>query len=121
MRARENIVKSRACQRESPEGCKNCRVSGLLEQSTGAGALQPTSCSGFRARLTAGVAMTSNVKSGRQIFLGLHDFLSSVHRKSRSQEETTVDPAAIRGLATTLLASVGCLPLSRLACPLPAS
>src|SRR5262252_2992160 len=44
------------------------------------------------------------------IFLVL---LSFVHRKSRSQEETTVDLAALRGLATTLLASVGCLPRSR--------
>src|SRR5260221_7503961 len=35
------------------------------------------------------------------------------HKKRRSQEETTVDPAAIRGLGTTFLASVGCLPQSR--------
>ena len=35
------------------------------------------------------------------------------HAKRRSQEETTVDPAAIRGLGTTFLASVGCLPRSR--------
>jgi len=33
----------------------------------------------------------------------------------------TVDLAAIRGLGTTLLASVGCLPLSRHAYPLQAS
>jgi len=39
--------------------------------------------------------------------------LNFVHRKSRSQEETTVEPAAIRGLATTLRASVECLPRSR--------
>jgi hypothetical protein len=39
--------------------------------------------------------------------------LNFVHRQSRSQEETTVNPAAIRGLATTFLASVGCLPRSR--------
>src|SRR4249920_1283270 len=38
------------------------------------------------------------------------------HEKRRSQEETTVDPAALRGLGTTFLASVGCLPLSRDAC-----
>src|SRR5215813_4658933 len=44
------------------------------------------------------------------IFLVL---LSFVHRKSRSQEDTTVDPAALRGLAPTFLASVGCLPRSR--------
>jgi hypothetical protein len=35
------------------------------------------------------------------------------HRQRRSQEETTVAPAAIRGLVTTFLASVGCLPRSR--------
>src|SRR5712664_96621 len=35
------------------------------------------------------------------------------HEKRRSQEETTVDPAALRGLGTTFLASVGCLPHSR--------
>jgi hypothetical protein len=57
--------------------------------------------SGFRQQLKAGVAMTSNVKSWQQIFLGFHDFLSSVHRKCRSQYDTTVDPAAIRGLVTT--------------------
>jgi hypothetical protein len=34
---------------------------------------------------------------------------------------TTVDPAALRGLGTTLLASVGCLPLSRLEYPVLAS
>src|SRR5262249_5462258 len=39
--------------------------------------------------------------------------LSCVHRQRRSQEETTVDPAAIRGLGTTFRASVGCLPRSR--------
>src|SRR5262249_41742245 len=44
-------------------------------------------------------------------------FLSSVHRQKRSQQYATVDPADIRGLAPTLLASVGCLPLSRLECP----
>ena len=57
--------------------------------------------------------MTSDVKSGEQFFLRLHDLFSLVHRKSWSQEDTTVDPADIRGLATTLLASVGCLPRSR--------
>jgi hypothetical protein len=54
--------------------------------------------------------MTSNVKGCQQIFLGLHDFFTSVHRKSRSQHYATVDPADIRGLGTTVLASVGCLP-----------
>jgi hypothetical protein len=53
-------------------------------------------------RLTRGVDMTSNVKSDQQIFFGLHAvFLTSVHRKSRSQQYTTVAPADIRGLATT--------------------
>jgi hypothetical protein len=75
----------------------------------------------FRQQVSASVAMTSNVKSGPQFFYVCMIFLSSVHRKSRSQSDPTVDPAAIRGLATTVLASVGCLPLSRLECPLPAS
>ena len=37
-------------------------------------------------------------------------FCTFVHRKSRSQEETTVAHADSRGLAPTFLASVGCLP-----------
>jgi len=42
--------------------------------------------SGSRPQLKAGVAMTSEVKSGQQLFLGLHDvFLTFVHQKSRSQ------------------------------------
>jgi len=57
--------------------------------------------------------MTSNVKRGLPIFLHVLHPIDSVHRKSRSQEETTVDPADIRGLAPTFLASVGCLPRSR--------
>jgi len=44
-------------------------------------------------------------------------FFTSVQRQRRSQDKTTVEPAAIRGLAPTFLASVGCLPLSRLECP----
>jgi hypothetical protein len=52
-------------------------------------------------RLMPGFAMTSNVKRGLQLFYVCMIFLSSVHRKSRSQEDPTVDPAAIRGLATT--------------------
>jgi hypothetical protein len=39
--------------------------------------------------------------------------LSIVYQKRRRRQDTTVDPAAIRGLSTTLLASVGCLPRSR--------
>jgi hypothetical protein len=51
-------------------------------------------------------------------FLGLHEvFFTSVHRQRRSQEHTTVAPAALRGLGTTFRASVGCLPLSRLEYP----
>ena len=56
--------------------------------------------------------MTSNVKRWLPIFLHVLPPIDSVHRKSRSQEETTVEPAAIRGLAPTFLASVGCLPRS---------
>jgi len=48
-------------------------------------------------------------------------FVASVHRQRRSQPEATGDPAALRGLAPTFLASVGCRPLSRLACPVTAS
>jgi hypothetical protein len=57
--------------------------------------------------------MTSDVKSWVPIFL--HDLPPGYlgHRKSRSQYETTVDPADIHGLSTTLLASVGCLPRPR--------
>jgi hypothetical protein len=40
-------------------------------------------------------------------------FFTFVPRKSRSQEETTVEPTALRGLGTIFLASGGCLPLSR--------
>ena len=91
-------------------------------QQGGAGdGLQRPLRSRFQPRLTPGVDMTSNVKSGQQTFLGLHVFLPCVHQKSRSQQYATVDPADIRGLGTTLLASVGCLPLSRLECPVPAS
>jgi len=39
--------------------------------------------------------------------------LYSIHRKSRGPYETTGDHAAIRGVTTTFLASVGCLPRSR--------
>jgi hypothetical protein len=47
------------------------------------------------------------------MFLHVLHPIASVHRKSRSQEEATGDPAALRGLAPTFLASVGCLPRSR--------
>src|SRR4029450_1093652 len=50
---------------------------------------------------------------GDRLFCMFFVLLYNVHRKSRSQEETTVDPAALRGLAPTFRASVGCLPRSR--------
>jgi hypothetical protein len=76
--------------------------------------LQPTlvpRC-GFRQQLRPSVDMTSDVKRC------LAFFLSSLVRIPRSLEEaepvnTTVAPADIRGLGTTLLASVGRLPRSR--------
>jgi hypothetical protein len=46
----------------------HCRVSGLLEQSSGADAFQPSLRCGFQARLTAGVDMIPEVKGGQQIF-----------------------------------------------------
>jgi len=57
--------------------------------------------------------MTSHVKSWSQLFQVIMMLLSSVHRKRRSQEDPTVDHADIRGLGTTSLVSVGCLPRSR--------
>src|SRR5262252_6273656 len=50
---------------------------------------------------------------GYRCFCIFFVLLVCVHRKSRSQQYTTVDHADIRGLGTTLLASVGCLPRSR--------
>ena len=44
------------------------------EQRHGADCLQRPLRSRFRQQLMPGVAMTSNVKSWQQIFLGLHDF-----------------------------------------------
>jgi hypothetical protein len=58
---------------------------------------------------------------GAPFFRSSYYLLSLGHRKRRSQEDATVDPAALRGLAPTFLASVGCLPRSRLECPLLAS
>jgi hypothetical protein len=56
--------------------------------------------------------MTSDVKSKPPIILHFFTLTSFfVHWKSRSQQDAMVDPADIRGLVTTLLASVGCLPL----------
>ena len=49
-------------------------------------------------QLTGSVAMTSHVKSWSQLFQVIMMLLSSVHRKRRSQEDPTVDHAAIRDL-----------------------
>ena len=57
--------------------------------------------------------MTSDVKSGLPIVWHFPHPLDGVHWKKRSQEETTGDPAARRGMAPTFRASVGCLPRSR--------
>jgi hypothetical protein len=57
--------------------------------------------------------MTSDVKGWEQLFYVRSIFFPLLYRKSRSQEDTTVDHAASRGLAPTFLASVGCLPQSR--------
>ena len=58
--------------------------------------------------------MTSDVKGWELLFYVLMILpVHVMHRKSRSQSDTTVDHADIRGLATTLLASVGCLPHAR--------
>jgi hypothetical protein len=59
------------------------------------------------------VDMTSDVKNGEQLVYVRIMFFPLLYRKSRSQEDPTVDPADIRGLAPTLRASVGCLPQSR--------
>jgi hypothetical protein len=45
--------------------------------------------------------MTSNVKRSSQLFQVILMLLSLVHQKRRRQSDPTVDPAAIRGLATT--------------------
>src|SRR5262245_20458645 len=50
---------------------------------------------------------------GSNFFTSASCFFSLLYRKSQSQEETTVDHAAIRGLGTPFLASVGCRPHSR--------
>jgi hypothetical protein len=68
---------------------------------------------GCSLRLKRGVDMTSNVKSWLPMFWHFLCPLVLRHRQRRSQEDTPVEPAAIRGLAPTVLASVGCLPRSR--------
>ena len=50
---------------------------------------------------------------GYRFFCLFFVLLNFVHRQSRSQEDTTVAPAALRELAPTFLASVRCLPRSR--------
>jgi hypothetical protein len=56
--------------------------------------------------------MTSEVKSREQLFLHLHP-LSLEPLEEPEPVMTTVDHAASRGLMTTFLASVGCLPHAR--------
>src|SRR5919204_4398242 len=53
------------------------------------------------------------LRVGYRFFCIVFVLLCGVHLQRRSQEEATADPAAIRGLATTFRASVGCLPRSR--------
>ena len=60
-----------------------------------------------------GVEMTSKSKRGLPSALPVPRPLAGVEREKRSQEETTVAPAAGCGLAPTILASIGCLPRSR--------
>ena len=56
--------------------------------------------------------MAADVKGWEQLFY-VCLILSLFYRKSRSQEDTTVAHADIRGLVPTFLASVGCRPHSR--------
>jgi hypothetical protein len=95
-------------------GARSLTQAVLPDPQTWYNAFKTTLRSDVMQRLRSSVDMTSDVKSGQQLFLDLHEaFLSFVHWKSRSQKDTTIDPAAIRGLMTTFLASVGCLPQSR--------
>ena len=57
--------------------------------------------------------MTSEVKGWEQLFYVRIMFFPFISRQSRSQEDTTVDPAALRGLVPTFLACVGGLPQAR--------
>jgi hypothetical protein len=57
--------------------------------------------------------MTSDVKSGLPIFWHVLPAVCLRQRKSRRQEETTGDHAALRGWAPTVLAAVRGLPRSR--------
>jgi hypothetical protein len=97
-----------------------CRVAlvssnGMAEQPPAADCLQRPLVPRFRfrQRLRRSVDMTSDVKGWEPLFSVCLIFALIISRKSRSQEDATVDHAAIRGLGTTFLASVGCLPHSR--------
>jgi transposase len=68
---------------------------------------------GCQARLRPSVDMTSDVKSREQLFLRLHPIFFLYPLEEPEPVITTVDHADIRGLSTTLLVSVGCLPHSR--------
>src|SRR6266511_1692696 len=83
------------------------------QQGHRADALQLTLRFSFRARLRPSVDMTSDVKGWEPLFYVCLLFSPSLYRKSRSQEDPTVEHAALRGLAPPFLASVGCLPPSR--------
>ena len=67
----------------------------------------------YSPRLKRSVDMTSDVKSGEQLFCVCLMFFLLGLSEEPEPVNTTVDLADIRGLATTLLASVGCLPHSR--------
>jgi hypothetical protein len=66
-----------------------------------------------RQQLSPSVDMTFDVKGWEPLFYIRSIVFPFVSRKSRSQENTTVAHAAIRRLALTFRASVGCLPLAR--------
>ena len=88
--------------RHSLQEESSCR-SGTLYRSRAeprraADCLQRSLRSRFRQQLTPSVAMTSHVKSWSQLFQVIMMLLSSVHRKRRSQEDPTVDHAAIHDL-----------------------
>src|SRR5262249_35161218 len=59
------------------------------------------------------VGNAAHVKRWLPIFFHFPPPVFMRHRKSRGQSATTVDPADLRGLTPTFLASVGCLPRSR--------
>jgi hypothetical protein len=108
------LVPHSCFRRQVSFGARSLTQAVLPDPQTWYNAFKTTLRSDVMQRLRPSVDMTSDVKRGQQLFLGLHEvFLSFVHRKSRSQEDTTVNLAAIRGLMTTFLVSVGFLPQSR--------